>query len=49
MRPLHHVASEGRLAAAGAQETQCMDEYMRLSSTAGGQDAERSSDAEVSS
>jgi len=47
-RPLHNVASEGRLVAAGAQEAQRMDEYVSIPSTAGDQDAERSSYAEVS-
>ena len=37
------VASEGRLRAAGAQEAECTRQYMSIPSTAGAQDAERSS------
>src|SRR6185312_15150365 len=36
------VASEGRLRVAGAQEPECICQYMRIPSTAGTQDAERS-------
>jgi hypothetical protein len=49
MRPLDNVRSEGRSSAAGAQEAQCMEQYMSISSTAGGRDGERSSYTEVSS
>src|SRR5690348_9704420 len=37
------VASEGRLRVAGAQEAECTRQYMSIPSTAGAQDAERSS------
>jgi hypothetical protein len=40
---LQSVASEGRLRVAGAQEPECTRQYMRIPSTAGAQDAERSS------
>ena len=43
MKPLQNVTSEGRLAAAGAEEPQHTKEYVRIPSTASGQDAERSS------
>jgi hypothetical protein len=36
------VTSEGRLRAAGAQEPECTRQYMRIPSTAGARDAERS-------
>ncbi|MGH8554674.1 MAG: hypothetical protein ACREUD_03765 [Gammaproteobacteria bacterium] len=36
------VASEGRWRSAGAQETECMLKYMRIPSTAGTRDPERS-------
>ena len=48
MRPLNDVTSEERLSAAGAQQAQCMSEYMSIESTAGAQDIERSSHSEVS-
>ena len=52
MKPLNDVTSEERLSAAGAQQAQCMCEYMSPSrhsgSTAGAQDIERSSHSEVS-
>ena len=48
MRPLKNVASEGSLVAAGAQEPEHTKKYVRIPSTASGQDAERSSFAEVS-
>ena len=48
MRPLDNVTSEVRSSAAGAQEAQCMQQYMSIPSTAGGRDAERSSYTEVS-
>src|SRR6185437_3361226 len=38
-----NVASEGRLCDAGAQEPECMCQYMRIPSTAGARAAERSS------
>ncbi len=47
IRLRHNVASEGRLRTAGTQKPQCMYKYMRISSTAGAQDAERSSYAGV--
>src|SRR5690348_2128321 len=41
------VASEGRLRDAGSQEPECTRQYMRIPSTAGAQDAERSSSQEI--
>ena len=38
-----NVASEDRSRAAGAQEPKCTYEYMRIPSTAGARDVERSS------
>ena len=48
MRPSQNVASEGRLYAAGAQEPERMCKYVRIPSTAGIQDDERSSYEAVS-
>ncbi|MGH8655519.1 MAG: hypothetical protein ACREYE_26610 [Gammaproteobacteria bacterium] len=36
------VASEGRSRSAGAQDLECISKYMRISSTAGTRDPERS-------
>jgi stearoyl-CoA desaturase (delta-9 desaturase) len=40
---IKNVVSEGRLRAAGAQEAECTRQYMSIPSTAGAQDAKRSS------
>src|SRR6185437_12640466 len=42
-----NVASEGRLRVGGAQEPECICQYMRIPSTAGARDAERSSSEKV--